>query len=100
MTTEREYQEGQDRIRRAQGQRQLLKSCSGYSYGSANTRRRFAPPIQSERWTGQQIVAWAIAAIVGIAIVGNVLPLVFAGDRAHHRLPRNEFPLGQDGTNL
>lgn len=61
MTTEREYQEGQDRIRRAQGKRQWLRSNrKGSPYP-----RSFRTP-STQRW-----VPWVIAAIVGISILGT-----------------------------
>ena len=62
MTTEREYQEGQDRIRRAQGKRPWLRSnTAGSPYP------RYSRPSRTQRW-----VPWAIAAIVAISIAGTI----------------------------
>ena len=62
MTTEREYQEGQDRLRRAQGKRQWLRQGqAGSSYP------RYSGPSKAQRW-----IPWLIAAIVAISIFGAI----------------------------
>lgn len=62
MTTEREYQEGQDRIRRSQGKRQWLRTGkTGSSYPRLSNRSK------TQRW-----VPWIIAAIVAISIFGSI----------------------------
>ncbi|MEO0355800.1 MAG: hypothetical protein AAF268_13350 [Cyanobacteria bacterium P01_A01_bin.3] len=62
MTTEREYQEGQDRIRRAQGKRQWLRSGkTGASYP------RYSSRSKAQRW-----VPWIIAGIAAISIYGAI----------------------------
>ncbi|MGK7913136.1 MAG: hypothetical protein AB4050_16915 [Synechococcus sp.] len=62
MTTEREYQEGQDRIRRAQGQRQWLRNRNARS-----PYPRYSNPSKTQRW-----IPWVIAAIVAISIFGTI----------------------------
>lgn len=60
MTTEREYQEGQDRIRRAQGRSEWLRGRAKGSYP-----RSYRQP--TNRW-----LPWVIGAIVAVTLFGAI----------------------------
>ena len=72
MTTEREYQEGQDRIRRAQGRREHLRSRSTKRGGNPFSFNR-VPSTRSGN-SPNKFVLWLLGGIVALAVIGNVLP--------------------------
>ncbi|WP_017324105.1 hypothetical protein [Synechococcus sp. PCC 7336] len=73
MTTEREYQEGQDRIRRAQGRREYLRR----NQSSFNLQRSFQPTNSF-----YQYIPWVFGAIVFLAIAAKLAPVLLERSEA------------------